>query len=367
MKNKGFLIAIEGTDGSGKHLQSELLSKGLEQAGEQVRLLSFPCYDSPSSALVKMYLGGDFGRDPGKVNPYAASSFYAVDRVASYMSDWKADYDAGKILVADRYAESNLIHQGSKLAPEERARFIRWARDYEYGALGIPAPDIVIFLDVPTEVSARLRKEREAATNTTADIHEQDNAYLAHCREVALEIAAKLDWYVIPCTEGGELLSPEEIHRKILAVCMPKINAFNSKDAKKDTLQCMLEHGWALGDLMTWLNDFQYDDPEDSDRISTPIRDLFAEIKWDELSNGTLTPYERYQLQWMQEHGHSIEELMDELTELQYSDPEDSDQITNPVFETFKQWEQDCGFGSEIWACYEEWSTTEGEGLEVQG
>ena len=107
MKNKGFLIAIEGTDGSGKHLQSELLSKGLEQAGEQVRLLSFPCYDSPSSALVKMYLGGDFGRDPGKVNPYAASSFYAVDRVASYMSDWKADYDAGKILVADRYAESN--------------------------------------------------------------------------------------------------------------------------------------------------------------------------------------------------------------------------------------------------------------------
>lgn len=363
MKNKGFLIAIEGTDGSGKHLQSELLSKGLEQAGEQVRLLSFPCYDSPSSALVKMYLGGDFGSDPSKVNPYAASSFYAVDRVASYMGDWIADYKAGKILVADRYAESNLIHQGSKLAPEERARFIHWARDYEYGTLGIPAPDMVIFLDVPTEVSARLRKERETATNTTADIHEQDNAYLAHCREVALEIATKLGWCVIPCTRDGKLLSPEEIHRKILAVCQPAISIFNSSDAGKDTLQCMLEHGWSLGDLMTWLNDLQYGDPEDSDQISTPVCDLFAEIKWDELSNGTLTPYERYQLQWMQDHGHSIEELMDELTEFQYDDPEDSNQITDPVFELFEQWEQDCGFGSEIWACFDEWSTTEGEGL----
>ena len=366
MKNKGFLIAIEGTDGSGKHLQSELLSKGLKQAGEQVRLLSFPCYDSPSSTLVKMYLGGEFGDDPSKVNPYAASSFYAVDRVASYLKDWKADYGTGKILVADRYVGSNLIHQGSKLPPEERARFIHWARDYEYGALGIPAPNMVIFLDVPTEVSARLRKEREAATNTTADIHEQDNAYLAHCREVALEMADKLDWYVIPCTENGNLLSPEEIHQKILAVCQPKIDAFNDQNAEEDTLQRMLNHGWALGDLMAWLTDLQYADSEDSDRISTPIRDLFAELKWGEMANGSLTPYEKYQLQWVQDHGHSIEELMDELTELQYSDPEDSDQITKPVFEIFKQWEQDCGFGSEIWACREEWSTTEGEGLEVQ-
>lgn len=362
MKNKGFLIAIEGTDGSGKHLQSELLSKGLEQAGEQVRLLSFPCYDSPSSALVKMYLGGEFGSDPNKVNPYAASSFYAVDRAASYLKDWKADYEAGKILVADRYAESNLVHQGSKLLPEERARFIHWARDYEYGALGIPAPDMVIFLDVPTEVSARLRKEREAATNTTADIHERDNAYLAHCREMALEIASRLGWYVIPCTKDGELLSPEEIHQKILAVCQPKINAFNGKN----TLQRMLEHGWALGDLMTWLTDLQYGDPEDSDRVSTPIRDLFAKLRWDELTDGILTPYERYQLQWMQDHGHSIEELMDELTGFQYGDPEDSDRITGPVFELFKEWELDCGFGSEIWACRKEWGTTEGESMKVQ-
>lgn len=173
-----------------------------------------------------MYLGGDFGNDSGKINPYAASSFYAVDRAASYLKDWKADYEAGKIMVADRYAESNLVHQGSKLPPEERAKFIRWARDYEYGALGIPVPDMVIFLDVPIEVSARLRKEREAATNTTADIHEQDNAYLAHCREVALEMAAKLGWYIISCTEEGELLSPEEIHQKILKVCQPKIDAF---------------------------------------------------------------------------------------------------------------------------------------------
>lgn len=366
MKKKGFLIAIEGTDGSGKRLQSEMLSKELEQAGEQVRLLSFPCYDSPSSALVKMYLGGEFGSGPSEVNPYVASSFYAVDRAASYLKDWKADYETGKILVADRYTGSNLVHQSSMLPPEERDRFIHWDRYHEYGVLGIPTPNIVIFLDVPTEISAKLREKREAATHTTADILEKDNAYLAHCREVALEIAGKLGWYVIPCTENGNLLSPEEIHQKILAVCQPKIDAFNGQNAEEDTLQRMLNHGWALGDLMVWLTDLQYADSEDSDRISTPIRDLFAELKWGEMSNGILTPYEKYQLQWVQDHGHSIEELMDELTELQYSDPEDSDQITKPVFEIFKQWEQDCGFGSEIWACREEWSTTEGEGLEVQ-
>lgn len=223
---KGFLIAIEGTDGSGKHLQTQLLAKRLEQALYPVRELSFPCYDSASSALVKMYLGGELGPDPRKVNAYAASTFYAVDRFVSYTTDWKKDYEAGKILLADRYAESNIVHQGSKMQPAERDDFIHWERDLEYDRMGIPMPDIVIFLDVPTEISARMRAKREAQTHTTADIHERDNKYLAHCRDVVLDIADQLGWLVITCTKGGEMLSPEEINNTIFELCQPKIREF---------------------------------------------------------------------------------------------------------------------------------------------
>lgn len=223
---KGFLIAIEGTDGSGKHLQSEMLYNKLIQEGEQARMLSFPCYDSPSSALVKMYLGGEFGNNPASVNPFAASAFYAVDRVASFLKDWRVDYEAGKIMVADRYAESNLIHQGSKLPPASRNAFVNWATDFEYVKLGIPKPDVVIFLDVPTEVSTRMMRAREKQTNTKADIHEQDTAYLAYCRDVALDIAGQLGWLVIPCTKDGEMLPPEEINNTIFKLCQPKIRKF---------------------------------------------------------------------------------------------------------------------------------------------
>lgn len=304
--NKGFLIAIEGTDGSGKHLQTQLLAKRLKQALYPVRELSFPCYNSASSALVKMYLGGELGTDPSKVNAYAASTFYAVDRFASYTADWKKDYEAGKLLLADRYAESNIVHQGSKMQPAERDDFIRWERDLEYARMGIPVPDIVIFLDVPTEISARMRAEREAKTHTTADIHERDNKYLAHCREVALDIAGQLGWLVIPCTKDGEMLPPEEINNTIFELCQPKIREFMER-------------------------------------------------------RNAMTEYEKYQLQWMLAHGHSLRELIDGLTEFQYGDPEDSDRISTPVADLFAQWEQDCGFGSEIWACEAEWKDAEGK------
>ena len=120
------LIAIEGTDGSGKKTQAVMLAEELRSAGVSVRQLSFPCYESDSSALVRMYLSGAFGTDPSAVNAYAASTFFAVDRYASFMQDWKEAYDRGDIIITDRYTTSNVIHQASKLPEGEQEFFTNW-------------------------------------------------------------------------------------------------------------------------------------------------------------------------------------------------------------------------------------------------
>ena len=111
----GKLIVIEGLDGSGKATQTALLCEALEKMGKKIRRITFPDYKEPSSALIKMYLGGEFGDDPGAVNAYAASSFYAVDRFASFIKFWKDFYLAGGLVIADRYATSNAIYQMGKL------------------------------------------------------------------------------------------------------------------------------------------------------------------------------------------------------------------------------------------------------------
>ena len=134
------LIVLEGLDGSGKGTQTKRLYESVEKKGP-VRRLSFPNYASPSSALVKMYLQGDFGSRPEDVNAYAASAFYAVDRYASYQMDWRRDYEAGVLLLADRYATSNLVYQLAKLPREEWPGYLRWAEDFEYEKLGIPRPE----------------------------------------------------------------------------------------------------------------------------------------------------------------------------------------------------------------------------------
>ena len=213
--HKGILIDIEGTDGSGKHAQTEMLFNRLAKEGLLVKQLSFPCYDSLSSALIKMYLGGAFGVDPGKVNPYAASTFYAVDRFASYQTDWKGLYETGGIILTDRYTDSNTIHQGGKMPTSQKEEYIKWLYDFEFGKMSIPRPDMVIFLDVPTDVSARMRAERETKTHTTADIHERDNDYLAKCRTSALDTGLKNGWNIIPCVTDGEMRPIEDIHEDI--------------------------------------------------------------------------------------------------------------------------------------------------------
>ncbi len=113
---RGKLITIEGTDCSGKSTQLELLCQRLHAEGEDFKKIAFPRYDSDSSALVRMYLGGQFGENVSAVNAYAASSFFAVDRVASYLREWKSYLEAGGTVLLDRYTTSNAIYQASKLS-----------------------------------------------------------------------------------------------------------------------------------------------------------------------------------------------------------------------------------------------------------
>ena len=220
----GKLIVFEGTDGSGKSTQFELLAKRLEAEQIGFQRLRFPQYEEPSSALIRMYLGGAFGDDPEAVNAYAASVLYAVDRFASYKEDWGGFYEEGGIVVANRYTTSNAVHQASKLPEGERQAFLDWLFDLEYGRMGLPAPDLVLYLDLPTEVSEKMLRHREQATATAADIHEQDGAYLRRCREGAREIARDLGWSVIDCAAGDAPRTVEDIRREVLSRVEPLLN-----------------------------------------------------------------------------------------------------------------------------------------------
>ena len=210
----GKLIVLEGTDGSGKSTQLRMLTERLRAAGRNFRCLSFPRYESPSSALIRMYLGGELGRRPDDVNAYAASTFYAVDRIASYLQDWGAYYQGGGLLVSGRYTTSNAIHQGAKLPPAERLDFLRWLEDLEYGRMGLPRPDLVLWLDMPVACTLELLRRRQAAGDT-ADIHEQDAGYLHRCYEAARDAAGHCGWTVIPCAANGRIRPPEDIAAEI--------------------------------------------------------------------------------------------------------------------------------------------------------
>ena len=211
----GKLIVLEGTDGSGKSTQFALLCRRLEREGRRFHRLVFPRYQEESSALIRLYLSGAFGAQPGDVNAYAASTFYAVDRYASYRQDWGRDYEHGGLVLADRYTTSNAVHQGAKVPPQEREDFFRWLYEYEYGRLGLPKPDLVCYLDMPTELALSLLRSREERTHTRADIHERDGAYLAECRRCALSAADVLGWTVIPCAAGGAPRGVGEIEQDI--------------------------------------------------------------------------------------------------------------------------------------------------------
>ncbi len=212
---RGKLFVIDGLDGSGKTTQNSRVARLLAER-MPVRAISFPDYGDESSALVRMYLRGDFGQDANGVNPYAASSFYAVDRYAAYVRHWRDFYLSGGVVLAARYVSSNAIHQMSKLPREEWDGFLSWLSEYEYGKLGLPRPDRILFLDMPRRVADGLLLSRYRKDGGKEDIHERDRAYLARCEEAAAYAARAEGWTVIPCAKGDAPLPVEEITEKIL-------------------------------------------------------------------------------------------------------------------------------------------------------
>lgn len=231
----GRLITMEGLDGSGKATQTELLCNALSARGERLRRVSFPDYNQPSSVLAKMYLDGEFGTDPNDVNAYAASSFYAVDRYASYQKLWREDYQNGTLIVADRYTTSNIVFQISKLPRGQWGNFVAWIEDYEYDKLGLPRPDLTIYLDMPLAVSQRLLSRRYHGNENKKDIHESNAAYLLECRESAFYAAELLHWKVIHCADGQNPKTVEQIHTEVMKIIAEELPLYFDKQADRAT------------------------------------------------------------------------------------------------------------------------------------
>lgn len=211
----GKLIVLEGIDGSGKSTQYQKLKERLERENREFRTLRFPRYEEDSSALLRMYLNGDFGSDPSDVNAFAASIFYSVDRFASYKTDWGEYYENGGILLSDRYTTSNAVHQGAKLPPSERDEYFKWLYEFEFEKLALPKPELVIFLDVDVETSQRQMSARQASTNTKGDIHETHAQYLKACVEAGKNACDYYGWHTISCLKNGVMRGIDEIHADI--------------------------------------------------------------------------------------------------------------------------------------------------------
>lgn len=215
--SKGKLITIEAGDGSGKATQTKALYDRLLAEGYQVLKVEYPDYQSESSALVRMYLGGEFGQQAENVSAYGASAFFAVDRYASYLLKWRQAYESGWIILADRYTTSNMVHQAVKLKNSvEREEFLTWLWDFEFGRLQLPVPDRVIYLDMPPEISDRLINSRAAKDSSRKkDIHEKDTSYLHHCHRAYNEVAEKYGWVKISCAQQGNLRTVQDIHEDV--------------------------------------------------------------------------------------------------------------------------------------------------------
>lgn len=211
----GKLIVIEGLDGSGKSTQIERLTNRLTESGLKIKKIKLPDYDSECCAPVKKYLNGDFGKNPEDVNAYAASSFYAVDRFANYKTKWKKDYDSGTVILADRYTTSNAYHQATKLPADKWDSYFDWLQDFEYEKIGIPKPDVVIYLDMPIEISQRMMSERYKGDESQKDIHEANIDYLLKCRVAAKRAAEVMGWVVIDCADGDKPRSIKSIGAEI--------------------------------------------------------------------------------------------------------------------------------------------------------
>ena len=214
----GKLIVIDGTDGSGKQTQMEMLESNLKNAGIDYKKTSFPNYASPSSSLVKMYLSGEFGNDADKISPYIASTFYAADRYATYKKELEDYYTKGGLILADRYTTANMVHQAGKIRnKDERRKFLEWLWDLEFNMYKIPIPTKVFFLNMPLEYSLKLMENRKNKFDNEAkkDIHESNKEYLRESYEAACELAKEYGWEEIKCIKNEEIRSREDIAEEI--------------------------------------------------------------------------------------------------------------------------------------------------------
>ncbi|MCX7714346.1 MAG: thymidylate kinase [Clostridia bacterium] len=219
----GKLIAIDGVDASGKQTHTQMLYDRFVSDGIPVRKLSFPMYEKPSSSLVKQYLSGAFGKNPEDVNAYAASTFFAADRFATYRTDWGKDYQSGTLILADRYVASNMIHQAGKITDiNEKNRFLDWIYDLEYNIYGLPKPDVQIFLDMPVQYSLKLMQDRINKINGSVkkDIHENDASYLSLSYENAIYVSEKYAWNRVNCIKDNKVRSLEDIQDEIYNIAI---------------------------------------------------------------------------------------------------------------------------------------------------
>ena len=216
MKRGGRLIVIEGGDGSGKATQAKLLLQYLEAHKIPAVHISFPRYESHWGKIIEKYLTGEF-RDPVMVDPYFSAMLYANDRLA-FKDELRRLLEAGKIVVCDRYVPSNIGHQASKVKSQsQREKFIEWLEDLEYGYMGVPREDIVVYLSVPTEVSQKLMKDR------VKDRHESNVAYAREVSQVYESLARnKKHWFRVDCAPDAEMRSAEEIHERIVEILEKK-------------------------------------------------------------------------------------------------------------------------------------------------
>ena len=215
---QGKLIVFEGIDGSGKSTQFKLLCDRLDAEGVPFHKIVFPRYSEPSSAMVRAYLNGDFGKNPADVNAYAASTFYGVDRFASFRLDWGEIYRGGGLILSDRYTTSNAVHQGSKLPENQLDTYFDWLYDFEYRILELPQPDLVIYMDIDLDTCLAQMRERQSVTNTTGDIHETDTVYLSKCLRAGNAAAAHYGWHRIRCLENGAMRPMDAIHEDIYSL-----------------------------------------------------------------------------------------------------------------------------------------------------
>jgi len=214
----GKIFVIDGTDGSGKQTQFEMLEKKFQEKGIDYKSFSFPNYDSPSSSLVKMYLAGEFGKNAKDISPYVASTFYAADRYATYKKEIEEYYNNGGIVLLDRYTTANMVHQSGKISdPVERKKFLDWLWDFEFNLYKLPVPSKVFFLNMPPEYAFKLMEGREnkITHEQQKDIHESDKNHIIDAYNAACDLVTDYDWFEIKCVKNEEIRTIEDIHEEI--------------------------------------------------------------------------------------------------------------------------------------------------------